>query len=163
MNDKAEKIVKDLHDLDDIHGDPTIRTLAADLIASQQAEIERLTEENARLEADNARLTAQIEAERWTPVSGQMPESGTHVLLYCEIRPIRKKYVCDGYYAAPKTITCENSEDCACEYDDEKDEYFLLEGYYEVIKNWDDFGSISIDDFVTHWRPLPQPPKEAQS
>lgn len=112
--------------------------------------IERLAKENARLR----------EAQRWISVEEDKPESGVHVLLCCEIRPSGGQYVCDGYYAAPKTITCEDSGDCACEYDDDKDEYFLLEGWCEVIKNWNDFSSIYIEDFVTHWRALPDPPRK---
>jgi len=71
-----------------------------------------------------------------------------------------KRYICDGYYAKAKSIACNFDDECALEYDEERDEYFLLEGFYEVIKNWDDFTSITIEDFVTHWMPLPEPPKE---
>jgi hypothetical protein len=102
----------------------------------------------------------ELRDNRWIPVTERLPESGTHVLLSCKIRPNDSGYVCDGYYAAPKTIECDGSGDCACEYDEEEDKYFLLEGWYEVIKNWDDFSSICIDDFVTHWRTLPTSPAD---
>lgn len=99
----------------------------------------------------------------WISVKDRLPESGKHVLLCCGTTPNGRKYICDGYYAAPKSITCNDCGDCTTEYDEENDEYFLLEGYYEVIKNWDDFSSITIGDLVTHWMPLPEPPKEANT
>ena len=27
------------------------------------------------------------------------------------------------------------------------------------VNNWDEYSSIAIDDTVTHWMPLPEPPK----
>lgn len=97
----------------------------------------------------------------WISVKDELPESGNHVLVCCEIRPSKKRYVCDGYYAAKHNIAAHYvDDDSAYEYDEEADEYFLLEGWYEVIKNWDEYSSIVIADFVTHWMPLPEPPKE---
>jgi len=104
-------------------------------------------------------LTALQAYEPWVSVEDRLPESGKHVLLCCEVRPSGKRYVCDGYYAGSKSITCGCSDDLDCEYDEETDEHYLPEGYYEVIKNWDDYSSIVIYDFVTHWKPLPEPPK----
>ena len=101
--------------------------------------------------------------QKWIPVSEGLTESGKHVLVACEIHSggcVYGRYVCDGYYAAPKSLTGGCSDDCATEYDEEDDEYYLLEGWYEVIKNWDDYNSIVIHSFVTHWMPLPEPPKE---
>ena len=93
----------------------------------------------------------------------RLPESGVHVLVACEMRGqyLSGQYVCDGYYAKAKTQpSYGNPDECAVEYSEEDDEYYLLEGWYEVIKNWDDYNSIVIDDFVTHWMPLPEPPMD---
>ncbi len=156
LRNVAEKESKKVHSTCD---------LRVDLMATDAADaLESLQRENAELQNAYNELFVQFnilcDENRWIPVAEQLPESGVHVLISCEIKPSGSKYVCDGYYAAAKTIVCEDNGDCACEYDDKKDEYFLLEGYYEVIKNWDDFSSIVIDDFVTHWRPLPAVPEQ---
>lgn len=99
----------------------------------------------------------------WISVEERLPESGVHCLLCCDIKCIdgtHRQYVCDGYYAERwKEGCCNVDDDAAIEYNEENYEYYLLEGWYEVIKNWDDYSSIAIDDTVTHWMPLPEAPK----
>lgn len=97
----------------------------------------------------------------WVKVEDRLPESGEHVLLCCKTGYKPSYYICDGFYAVPKTVECSNDYDDAADYDEETDEYYLPEGFYEVIKNWDEYSSIVIGDVVTHWQPLPKPPQEA--
>ena len=105
-----------------------------------------------------------VTVQEWISVDDRLPENGVHVLLCCEMHryggEIAGKYICDGYYAeANKIIAGGFPDDCDCEYSEEDDEYYLCEGWYEVIKNWDDYNSVTVEDSVTHWMPLPLPPK----
>ena len=100
----------------------------------------------------------------WISVKDRLPESGEVVLLLVELRYIsgdlKSRYVCDGYYAKRYTeIAGNHNDDIACEYNEENDEYYLEEGWYEVIKNWGEYDSVVIEYPVTHWMPLPEPPK----
>ena len=109
-----------------------------------------------------ASTSKQLASSEWIPVTERLPESGVHVLVTCEMQGqyLTGQYVCDGFYADRYTQKVENIDyDIACEYCEEDDEYYLWQGWYEVIKNWDDYNSIVIGDTVTHWMPLPEPPK----
>lgn len=100
--------------------------------------------------------------QEWISVEDRLPDSGVHCILCCDMKRIdgtHSQYVCDGYLAERFKINAHYADDdCATEYNEEDDEYYLKEGWYEVIKNWDNYNSIVIDDTVTHWMPLPEPP-----
>lgn len=125
---------------------------AADAIEELICEV--ADEHNARLDAEKR--------QRWIPVSERLPESGERVLACCRVKWLGgggRTYVCAAFHSAPKTETCVSSDGIDMEYDEETDEYYLPEGWWEVINNWDDYSFVAIGDFVTHWMPLPEPPK----
>ena len=154
MNDK-EKLISLL-----ILTDPNPYTCESE---SGSCELTTCTECRARSTADLL-ISHGVTVQEWISVKDRLPENGVHVLLCCEMHryggEIAGKYICDGYYAeANKIIAGGFPDDCDCEYSEEDDEYYLCEGWYEVIKNWDDYNSVTVEDSVTHWMPLPRPPK----
>lgn len=50
-----------------------------------------------------------------------------------------------------------NDEYDWADYDEEKDAYIIPEGWFESVRFAEEFGVV--DRVVTHWMPLPEPPK----
>ena len=100
----------------------------------------------------------------WISVKDRMPEPEQDVLLTCKISPNGFEYQCKGFYIPAKWYREDSSFNWdyeACdEYDEEVDDYIVKKGWYERIHNWDEYGAVYISDHVTHWMPLPEPPKE---
>lgn len=129
--------------------------------------IEELSEDNAALNGVVTNLLEKLadfgKTFKWISVEDRLPESGTHVLVCCRVKWLGgggHSYVCDAFHSDPKTIPCSYNDDIDMEYDEEKDEYYFPEGWWEVIKNWDEYSCVAIADFVTHWMPLPPSPVE---
>jgi hypothetical protein len=101
--------------------------------------------------------------QEWISVDDRLPESGVLCLLCCDVKRhdgTHRQYICDGFHAERFKEECYSADDeCVTEYNEETDEYYLHEGWYEEINNWDEYSSIAIDDTVTHWMPLPEAPK----
>ena len=99
-------------------------------------------------------LLELYEQTRWIPVIDQMPEPGWMVLAYYKNgngmdRRIR------AMYAAPKTLEL-SPEAEGGEYDEETDTYWCDPGWYEA--NDHEECHWRVDEEVTHWMPLPEPP-----
>lgn len=134
------------------------------LLAEAADAIEKLsayTELYKDLAGKNQQMARKLieEKPRWIPATERLPESGIHVLLACKTWG-GNKYVCDGFHTEKFSQPTEFYEDIDADYSEETDEYYFPEGWWEVIKNWDDYSCVAIEDAVTHWMPLPEPPKE---
>lgn len=49
-------------------------------------------------------------------------------------------------------------DDGVDEYCEDKDQHFLIEGWYECIDNWDAYSLVYVHHEVTHWMVLPDHP-----
>lgn len=99
----------------------------------------------------------------WVRVEDRLPETEDEVRLFC-VTPRGYEYQCQGIYVPPG-LHCADSQfvwdwECCEEYDEERDDYLVNPGWYESIHNWDEYSACGISDRVTHWMPLPKPPKE---
>lgn len=104
----------------------------------------------------------QPSAQQWIPCSEQeYPSDNREVEVTCEFTRYDGKkirYTCHASYVHRYSIDTAygNWEDCE-EYNEEKDMYYALPGWYERIHNWDDYSYCGIEDRVVAWRELPEP------
>ena len=104
-----------------------------------------------------------IDQETWVRVEDRLPETEEEVRLFC-VTPSGYEYQCQGFYVPPGKYRDDSGYswdwECCEEYDEERDDYLVNPGWYESIHNWDEYSACGISDRVTHWMPLPKPPKE---
>ena len=120
-------------------------------------------------EAGRAALVAAAEVQRlpalsqWKPIESA-PRDGTAVLIHYTNclgngRTIKAKYLPRFYEESGCT-----DGDGVNEYDEANDRYTYLEGWWEVIDNWGEFGFVKVHEGEpTHWMMMPIPPREAAS
>ena len=105
------------------------------------------------LEEENARMKDQL---TWRPVS-ELPEKdqivvATYLNCYGKRRRVRAVYV--------RQYEEEAGDDELCvEYCEEKDEWYLKEGWYELIDNLDYSLAAIVEGVVDYWMPMPPAPE----
>lgn len=94
----------------------------------------------------------------WISVEDKLPPNNRSVLIRQETGYNDNKCTVVGQYVRQYELESSFDDGDWAEYSEEKDEYFCPEGWYEQQINWDDYAFIHINEKVTHWMPLPEPP-----
>lgn len=109
---------------------------------------------------------------KWISVKDRPPKPETEVFIYAEVRSDNKilghvvttAIYEDGTIHTEESIWNWDDINYWGTYDEETDDYIIPEGWWEERHyNDDDTRNLRVDDFVTHWMPLPKPPKETHN
>ena len=115
------------------------------------------------IEALSLAVIALYNQPRWIPCSERLPETGQPVRITAEVKNDRMatRYTCNGYHVNRYEMEADNCWDAECtEYREEDDKYYVLPGWYEIIHNWPEYGSVGIDDSIIAWQPMQEPYSE---
>lgn len=111
---------------------------------------------------------------KWIPVTEKLPEAETEVLILASRKIYSLKshshtthhIITTGMYEDGTKRTEDSNwwwETDGFEYDEERDDYIIPEGWWEYKHyNGDEQHNYAVDNEVTHWMPLPEPPKGEQ-
>ena len=106
-----------------------------------------------------------ITVQEWISVEDRLPKNEVDVLICAQRRYYKGgtiPVVSTAFYTDGKMNTEESGYNwdlgnVDMEYDEEVDAYIVPEGWWESVRYGEEFSAV--DDFVTHWMPMPVPPK----
>lgn len=100
----------------------------------------------------------------WISVIDELPENNKKVIATYKNQMGKQRTIIASFIRKWTELAedhfCDDLDldDCG-EYSEEKDNYFVPEGWYEQLDNWDTYASLPVDEGdVTHWMPLPEKP-----
>ena len=106
-----------------------------------------------------------VTVQEWISVDDRLPKNEVDVLICAQRRYYKGgtiPVVSTAFYTDGKMNTEESGYNwdlgnVDMEYDEEVDAYIVPEGWWESVRYGEEFSAV--DDFVTHWMPMPVPPK----
>ena len=103
-------------------------------------------------------LVPVTQAIQWQKVAARKPEHGKIVLICIVTEQLKRQIPLRAVWYDRFTEEDNYNENEATEYCEEKDAYFVREGWYEFNQcdevNW------AVSDTVSHWAEIPLPPVE---
>ena len=105
--------------------------------------------------------TQQAEPVGWRPIA-TAPKDGTDVLIHY-VTEHGRHVRCIAHWTAANTVESSyNNDDDVGEYDEATDAWYVPEGWYENLYNWDEYRSVFIHEGKPDsWQPMPNPPESS--
>jgi len=92
----------------------------------------------------------------WINADERLPNH--ECLAICKM-PYGKNVIIKAFYANAFEVEQSYSDEIDLDYSEEKGDYFLKEGWYELVTNWPEFFCLTVTEgIITHWMPLPELP-----
>ena len=93
----------------------------------------------------------------WQPI--ETAPSGRAVLIYYTNQLGKGRTIKARHIKRFTEESNDNADEGVDEYDEANDRYTYVEGWWEMLDNWDEYGFVKVySGTPTHWHPLPDPP-----
>ena len=94
----------------------------------------------------------------WTLATAYKPASG-RIVLAAYRNDLNMPRIVRASWVPANTVESATDDEDVGVYCEADDTYYLAEGWWEQIDNWDDCSQVFVNHEVTHWMPLPTPPE----
>jgi hypothetical protein len=93
----------------------------------------------------------------WTPATTKPASS--QIVLAAYRNDQGNPRIVRAVWVAANTVESLTDDEGVGVYCEANDTYYLAEGWWEQIDNWDDYGQVLIHHEFTHWMPMPEGPQ----